>query len=176
MSHERTSDRRDERTRFEEIYYQYRNLMFYVANQILENEQDAEDAVQDAFLKLVQLGEELPEPGSSQAKSLVCIVTKHKAIDLYRRRRRQAEEPLDSEETVSQQDDIEAMIENHVFQDNMGRLPARYRELLLLKYDNGFSEREIAGLLSMTAANVHKTVQRARAKLAAIFRETTGQG
>lgn len=41
-----------DRSKFERLYLAYRDLMFYVANQILHNEQDAEDAVHQAFLKV----------------------------------------------------------------------------------------------------------------------------
>ena len=51
----------------------------------------------------------------------------------------------------------------------MAMLPTRYRELLLLKYDNGYSEREIAVMCSMTEANVKKTIQRAKKKLESIL-------
>ena len=45
------------------------------------------------------------------------------------------------------------------------------RELLLLKYDTGYSEKEIAQLLGMTEANVKKTIQRAKAKLQTLLDE-----
>ena len=44
-------------------------------------------------------------------------------------------------------------------------LPTRYREVLLLRYDNGFSYSEISKALDMTEAAVRKTVQRAKEAL-----------
>ena len=44
-------------------------------------------------------------------------------------------------------------------------MPARYREVLLLRYDNGFSYSEISKALDMTEAAVRKTVQRAKEAL-----------
>ena len=52
----------------------------------------------------------------------------------------------------------------------MAMLPIRYRELLFLKYDNGYSEREIAVMYSMTEANVKKTIQRGKKKLESILK------
>ena len=51
------------------------------------------------------------------------------------------------------------------------RLPPRYREVLLLKYYNGYSAREIAGFLSATPDAVTQTLHRARKKLAEILDE-----
>ena len=47
----------------------------------------------------------------------------------------------------------------------IAHLPDRYRELILLKYYQGFSDREIAKMLDMTPGNVARTVQRAKQKL-----------
>jgi len=53
----------------------------------------------------------------------------------------------------------------------MAVLPARQREVLLLKYDWGYSNTEIAALLSMEEANVRKTIQRAKQHLSAALQE-----
>ena len=45
------------------------------------------------------------------------------------------------------------------------------RQLLLLKFDCGYSEKEIAQMLSMSRENVKKTIQRAKTKLTAILDE-----
>ena len=55
--------------------------------------------------------------------------------------------------------------------DAMASLPPRYREVLLLKYYNGYSAREIAGFLSATPDAVTQTLHRARKKLAEILEE-----
>lgn len=47
-------DAPEDRDQFITLYETYRGLMFYVANQILQNEQDAEDAVHDAFLSVAE--------------------------------------------------------------------------------------------------------------------------
>ena len=39
----------DKRLKIEEIFHTYGNLMFHVANKILNNDHDAEDAVQQAL-------------------------------------------------------------------------------------------------------------------------------
>ena len=44
----------DERLKIEEIFHTYGNLMFHVANKILNNAHDAEDAVQQALFTIYQ--------------------------------------------------------------------------------------------------------------------------
>ena len=40
----------EDRSKFEIIFYEYRDLMYSVAKKILHDDRDAEDAVQEAFL------------------------------------------------------------------------------------------------------------------------------
>lgn len=42
-------DTPEEKIQFEQIYLNYRGLMYHVAERILHNRQDAEDAVHNAF-------------------------------------------------------------------------------------------------------------------------------
>ena len=44
----------EEKSLFEQIYLEYRGLMYHVAYEILHNDQDAEDAVHQAFVKTVE--------------------------------------------------------------------------------------------------------------------------
>lgn len=40
--------------RFEEAYYEYKGLLHYIAKKILQDEHRAEDAVQEAFLRIAK--------------------------------------------------------------------------------------------------------------------------
>ena len=43
-----------DRDKFTLLYNKYRRLMLYVANQILNNQDDSEDAVHEAFLSIIR--------------------------------------------------------------------------------------------------------------------------
>jgi RNA polymerase sigma-70 factor (ECF subfamily) len=45
------------------------------------------------------------------------------------------------------------------------RLPARYRDFLLLKYDQGYENKELEKILGLSPSAVRKLDQRARDKL-----------
>lgn len=49
----------------------------------------------------------------------------------------------------------------------VSRLPARQREVLVLTVYEGLSAREVAGVVGISAANVHSTLSAARARLKA---------
>ncbi len=164
------SETTDERLKIEEIFYTYGNLMFYVANQILHNDHDAEDAVQQALFVIYQNLEKFSEIKCPKLRSFIVTIVERKAIDLYRVKRRNAAIPF--EDTLIHtlvESAADAVVERVDLAMAMALLPARYRELLFLKYDNGYSEREIAVMYSMTEANVRKTIQRAKKQLKLIL-------
>ena len=153
-------DNPEDRTRFEAMYSAYRGLMFHAANRILQNPQDAEDAVHLAFLSLANC--RLPAELGPQARHLAAVTVERKAIDLYRARKRRPEVGLEEDSLPG----CAPPPSDGTLAGAMAALPPRYREALLLKYYNGYSAAEIGELLGTTAANVRQILARAKRKLA----------
>lgn len=65
-------------------------LMLYIAHDILHDPHDAEDAVHEAFLRLAEMIEKIHEIDCPETRSLIVMITKSKAIDLYRKKKRRA--------------------------------------------------------------------------------------
>ena len=77
-------------SRFEELYITYRKLMFYVAKGILGNDQDAEDAVHDAFLAIAKNFDKISTDDRHKTKAFVVIVVENKAINIYHHKKRRS--------------------------------------------------------------------------------------
>ena len=71
----------------EALYLQYRTPMYRVALSVLRDSGLAEDAVQQAFLKIFQNFEKLDLSDCNKTRSFIVILVRNTAIDLYRRRR-----------------------------------------------------------------------------------------
>lgn len=154
------------RNKFALLYREYRDLMFYLALRILGSQQDAEDAVQEALLRITEIIEKIHDPVCPETKALVGMIVEGKALDLYRRRRRQGTAPLeDWAPAQAGRAPEEASSLRELTAQAMARLPARQRTVLLLKYDRGLDNREIARVLDMTVSAVERTVSRAKARL-----------
>lgn len=89
-------DSPEEQSRFEELYITYRELMFHVAKGILGNDQDAEDAVHDAFLSIAKNFDKISTADRHKTKAFVVIVVENKAINIYHHKRRQGGIPRQS--------------------------------------------------------------------------------
>jgi len=140
----------EDRSKFEKLYQTYKGLMYSTAYQILEHEQDAEDAVHHAFLKIAENITKVGEAVSGETKSYVMTILERRAIDVLRWRDNHPELALDE-------------VESHIVVDYDGddtlarcilQLPALQREMIWLKYRHGYSTREAARLLGITPVYV----------------------
>ena len=147
--------------KFEVLYAEYRGLMFYIANEILNNKQDAEDAVHTAFISIAENIEKIDEPVCPKTKGYIVTIVESKAIDMYRRKQRHPHGLFD-EETAG----LAVMYDGS---DAIARcfslLPAQAKHNLLLKYRYGYDNREISKILNISEANAIKRIQRAKQKL-----------
>ena len=154
-------DSPDDQAKFERVYNKYRYLMLHVANKILQNHQDAEDAVHQAFIAVIENLEKIIEVDSPKTRSYLVIITERKAIDLMRYNNRR--QTLELNEDIAGVE-IPFEIDNPVA-TAIAKLPAHYREVLLLRFDNGFTTREIASILSISNSGVRKMIVRAKKAL-----------
>lgn len=153
--------------KFEKLYLTYKGLMFHIANQILNNEQDAEDAVHVAFITIAKNIKNIVVPVCPKTQSYIVTIVESKAIDMYRKNRRMETAEYNDEicgVTVELPDEIG-------LDDCILKLPARYREVIMLKYDQGFTCRDIAKQLGISLESANKLVQRAKNKLMEICKK-----
>lgn len=156
-----------ERSKFEQVYLQYKRMMYAAAFSILGNIQDAEDAVHHAFVKIAENISKISEPECPKTRSYVVTIVENTAINIYRKKKRHATLTLDEEGPWLA---VEYAGSNELARC-MAKLPGRYRQVLLLKHHHGYSTKEIAKMLGLTAVNVAKIEQRAKAKLEILCRE-----
>lgn len=154
-------DSPEDQSKFERLYLEYRGLMYHVAYKILHNEYDAEDAVHQAFLKIAENIEIIDGTICPRTQGYVVTIVENKAIDLYRYKHRHNTFSLDIE-NVGVPIDYDGP---NVITKCMSQLPARYREVLLLKHFHGYSSKEVANMLGLSEANVIKLDQRAKKQL-----------
>ena len=78
------------------------------------------------------------------------------------------------EKTAYIMEDLEDEEENRIFRA-IRSLPKKYSEVLLLRYVNGFTNSEIAGLLNMKESTVRTNLMRGRKRLEVIIDKILAQ-
>jgi len=134
------------------LFEQYGNDVYRFAYSITHHSADAEDICQTIFCRLSR-GDISLEPEREKAWLLQCVANACK--DRFRFLHRWKLAPL--EEAVEIPDETERA----VFEAVMA-LPAKYRAPVHLYYYEGYSQKEIAKILSISQTAVQTRMQRAR--------------
>lgn len=156
------------RSKFERLYLKYHGLMYYIANRILNNPHEAEEVVHDAFVAVLENFSAISDVECPKTKSFLVTVVENKAINLYNRKKRHPQEEIPP--AMADPADMERRAEDPLARCIL-RLPPKYREVILLRYEQGFSPKETAKILNCSLAAAYKLEQRAKAKLEELCRE-----
>ena len=159
----------EDKDKFEQIYTAYRSLMFQVALGILGNENNAEDAVHQAFVSIISNLSKISEVESPKTRAYIVIIVERKSLDIIRTNKKYTDELAEEQQGVAI-----PLPGDSPLADAMSRLPAHYREILLLKYDHGYSTKEVAEILDMSRAGAEKMLWRAKKALAEALEREEG--
>ncbi len=135
---------------FEEIYRRFGSRMKSIAWNHLGNSSDAEDAVQETFLKVHRAATTFT--GEASFATWVYRILVNTCYDLLRKRRRRVEEaPLDDslERSASSVDDMKRIALRRL----LDQLPEQRRSVFTLFEIEGFSHAEIGQVLGISEGN-----------------------
>ena len=149
-----------------ELYDQNKAKLFAAAYNILHHQQDAEDVLQDVFLKLVLITPRLRKipPEKRTAFLICCVINRSKDIIRQRKARNEA----DLSETIRNEkaeNEIQRIDQRDVLQRFLKTLDERQQAILIFHFGYGLGYRDIAAMMEMTPAAVQKTVSRLRRKM-----------
>lgn len=158
--------------RFEGLFRDLRRPVLDYLFRLLGDAEQAEDALQESFVKVYRA---LPNlPGDANARAWVYRIATNTAYDLLRRRRlirwlpllraRQTEAGMDEQEAGDPAaPDGLAQLEQHLdIQRALNRLPQDLRIPLLLYSYQGLNTGEIAEIMQISRSAVKMRLQRAR--------------
>ena len=149
--------------KFEEIYYEYLSLALKVANSILDNEYDAEDAVMDAFFGIARNIKAIDALDQCRLKVYVCVTVRNACINIIRKKRNNAVVCDFFEDVPNNEPSIEeALIDKEYNQElviAVSKLPAIYRDLLIYKYCIDLSAKSISELLGIPFGTVKSRIR-----------------
>jgi RNA polymerase sigma-70 factor (ECF subfamily) len=143
------------------LFHEHGAALFRFARVMLHGEEDAQDAVQAAFVRLL---EHLQRGGDrSNLKAWLFTVTANLCRDQLRARRRWVPWASEHEQGRVVQPDVESRGEFRLFLTAVRQLPARDRLLLALRAQ-GLSYREIAAAAHVRETSVGQLLARAVAR------------
>lgn len=158
----------NELARFRQLYQDYHGLMLAVALKILPRQREAEDAVQNAFVKIIRNFEKISELSCEKLPAYLVSIVKNESITLLRKRHK-GEVPLEDWAEYEQPAIVSPRYRALV--EAFRQLPDTYRTAAEMKLLLGYSEREIAKQLGLTESAVSTRISRAKKMLQQIIIE-----
>src|SRR5437773_12316022 len=154
---------------FEAVMLPHLDAAHNLARWLLRNEQDAQDVVQEAFLRAFKSFAGFH--GSNGRAWLLTIVRNTSYTLLKKNRVADLTTPFDEEihasadESVSAATILERSEDAELMRKAMDELPAELREILTLRYQEDLSYKEIADVTQIRPGTVMSRLTRARGKL-----------
>lgn len=153
------------RQKLQELVTLYQDNLFAVAFNICKNAQDAEDVVQDTFIRYYTLKKEFDSRQHIRAWLIRVTINRAKNVNrtFWRRNKLSLEDYM---ETLS----FETKESENLFETVM-KLPEKYRIVIHLFYYEDYSVNEIADILKISESNVKVRLSRGRRLLRDALKE-----
>lgn len=168
-------DTPQKKTLVEEIYYKYKSLMYTVSFSYLHNVEDAEDAVHEAFVRIIKNITKIEDADCTKTKAFVVTVVKNISIDILKKKKPIIDMSIDDYDLPiggpSCEDEAIGNTDVEILKRAMKRLPDSYYEILLLEIYYNCSTENLASLLGINHENAKSRLRRARLKLKNILKE-----
>jgi RNA polymerase sigma-70 factor (ECF subfamily) len=160
---------KEELMSFEEAMLPHLDAAHNLAKWLLHNEQDAQDVVQEAYLRAFRsFGGFHGTNGRAWLLTIVrntsyTLLKKSHAVDLTTT----FDEKIHATgyESVSPATALEHSEDTQLIREAMDELPAEFREIVVLRHQEGLSYKEIADIAQIPPGTVMSRLARARAKL-----------
>ncbi len=132
----------------------YGDMLFRVCLVMLKNETDAEDAVQDTFLKYIQKAPEFAN--SEHEKAWLLKVASNNCKNMLRTRKRESHLYVDNLNDATYDIEIDSVAEI------LMEIPEKFRLVLSLYYVENYRVNEIAQIIGKTPSAVKMRLQKGR--------------
>ena len=149
--------------RFERLFKDSYPLMYRMAFSMVENTDDAKDAVNQVF---TQMWKGKPQVSDDSVRGYLLAATRNQCLHVLRQRQlqRQMEEALQRDEVERQNEEREELLRElqQIIDDH---LTEQDKRVLQLHYDEEMTYAETATVLGISTAAVNKHITRSLAKI-----------
>jgi len=151
----------------ENVVLRNENKLFRTALAVMKNKPDAEDIIQETFIKLIEKQPYFESPDHETAWLMKVTINSCKnRLNSYWYKK-----------TVPLLESYPAQTDEHQhIMETMLTLPVKYRIVIHLYYYEGYSTKEIAEITNQKESTVREQMTRARRKLKDILKENDDEG
>lgn len=160
------------------LYDRYERVVFSLAYRVVQDQQTAEEVVQDVFTTVWQK-HALYQPAQAQFSTWLLQITRNRALDVLKTRRRRQQETVQDDAILYNVADTESQTEEHTLKKleseeirvALGELNAEQHDVIHRMYFDGWTQQEISERQEIPLGTVKSRVRLALNKL----RQTLGK-
>jgi RNA polymerase sigma-70 factor (ECF subfamily) len=176
-----------DKTEFARLVDRYSGVIYRLASKMVENPQDAEDVLQETFIKAMR---GLPNfNGRSSLSTWLYRIATNESLMLLRRSKRltvSIDEPVETEETEQEpmqivdfccmpEEELMSAEARAIMDKTVDALPLSLRSVFLLRDIEGLSTQETMEALGLSEVAVKTRLSRARLRLRELLSEYYGE-
>ena len=153
---------------FEEVFLPHLDAAYNLARWLLRNEQEAEDCVQDAYVRAYKA---FPRFRGGDGKAWFMTIVRNVCYTAIRKLRgHETAEPFDEEihytaDDVMKTEEFRQKANVETLRQGLEKLPPEFREMIVLHDLEGHSYKEIAAIVAIPIGTVMSRLARARGRL-----------
>ena len=163
---------------FSQLFRDHEARLYRLAVTILRNERDAEDALQDAYIRVFERIKRFR--GKSAFETWMTAVMVNVCRDRLRRQRVRRALPLDWLRHRAGRGDVVrevgALIQRQTLWSLVDRLDDKHRLPVILHYREGWSCGEVADILAVRTSTIYSRLNTARKRLRTMLQAKSRQG
>lgn len=148
---------------FDEVYERHSSVVYTFCLKFLRNKELAKDTFQEVFVKFYD-SIQVKNEGVENLGGYLLKIARNECLNIkYHSKLKKVD--IDQIEIKYNDDTFERQQNRELLLDALNRLPAKYRELLILKEFLNYSYNEIAEITEQTRGNVGIMIHRAKQML-----------
>ena len=156
---------------FERIYGEHSKFIYRTAYRITGNSEDAEDAMQTLFMRMLR--RELPPDFNKNPRAYLYRAAVNISLNIVRDRKFCSPDPV-PEDSLPQAGSRAEEQARETLRHAMAELSPKAAEILILRHVHGYSDAEIAKFLGTSRGTIAVSLFRTRARLRKVIRARMG--
>lgn len=170
-------DTEEERSEFQRLYELYSTRMYHVARKYVNNTNDAEDAVHEAFLRVASKSANVFKVSEDKKGAFLFTLVRYIAVDMFNKTIKHREisfdDTLDStpDDSIPFEELVMGEISHQELIDYINTLPTGMRDVVNMKYIVEMSNRDISSALGITENAIRQRLFSAKKYIQAFLDE-----
>lgn len=151
---------------FKEVFFVHRQRLYRTAFDLLKSSQDAEDAVQEVYIRLWNRKDELENISNSEAYSVTLV--KNISLDMLRSKKRKGDNislddiQIAADDLLINEEQSDATTQLRYIKRWLSTLPEMQRHVFICRHQLELDIHSIAERLNLTESNVKVILSRLR--------------